>query len=151
MKGKCFALNPMEEEHMAFKSKESDTKIWHKRLRHFHHRGLLQMKSKKLVEGLSDPDDDLAYCRACKFGKQHKQSFPKQAMRASKKLKLIHTNLCGPQRTPSLNGNLYVIAFIDDLTRMCLIFFLKQKSEVAGVFMKFKGRVKNESGCTIQI
>jgi len=109
------------------------------------------MQSKKLVEGLSNPDDDLTYCRECKFGKQHKQSFPKQARRALKKLQLIHTDLGGPQRTPSLNGNLYFIAFIDDLTKRCWIFFLKQKSEVAGVFMKFKTRVENESGCTIYI
>jgi len=61
MKGKSFSLNPMEERHMAFKSKESDTEIWHKRLRHFHHWGLLQMQSKKLVKGLFHLDDDLTY------------------------------------------------------------------------------------------
>ncbi|XP_016679117.1 uncharacterized protein [Gossypium hirsutum] len=55
------------------------------------------------------------------------------------------------RRMPSLNGNLYYIAFIDDLTRMCWIFLLKQKSEVAGVFWKFKARIENESGCMIQI
>ena len=59
MKGKSFALNPMKEEHMAFKSKESVTEIWQKRLGHFHHRGLLQMQSKKLVEELSNLDDIL--------------------------------------------------------------------------------------------
>ena len=36
MKGRNFALYPMDEEHMAFKSKESVTKIW-QRLGHFHH------------------------------------------------------------------------------------------------------------------
>ena len=34
---------------------------------------------------------------------------------------------------------------------MCWIFLLKQKSEVAGVFWKFKVRVDNESACLIQI
>ena len=47
--GKSFALNLT-----AFISRVSATKIWHKRLRHFHHRGLLQMQSKKLVEELTD-------------------------------------------------------------------------------------------------
>ena len=65
MKGTSFALNPMEEEHIAFKSKENATEIWHKRLGYFHLLGLL----KKLGEGLSDLDDDLTYYRACKFGK----------------------------------------------------------------------------------
>ena len=54
MKGKSFALNLMEKEQMTSMSRASATEIWHKRLGHFHHRGLLQMQSKKLVEGLAD-------------------------------------------------------------------------------------------------
>ena len=34
---------------------------------------------------------------------------------------------------------------------MCWIFLLKQESEVAGVFWKFKAKVENESACLIQI
>ena len=83
------------------------------------------MQSKKLVEELVDIDDDMSLCRACNFGKQHRQPFPKQAWRASKKLQLVYTDICGSHRTPSLNGNLYYIIFIDDLTRMCWIFLLK--------------------------
>ena len=73
------------------------------------------MQSKKLLEELTDIDDDMPPYRACIFGKQHRQPFPKQAWRVSKKLQLVHIDLCGPQRTPSLNGNLYYILFIDDL------------------------------------
>ena len=78
MKGKSFALNPMEKEQMTFISRASVTEIWHKRLEHFHHRGLLEMQSKKLV-GLAHIDDDMPPCRACNFGKQHRKPFPKQA------------------------------------------------------------------------
>jgi len=42
-----------------------------------------------------------------------------------------HTDMARPQRTPSLQGNLYFILFIDDFTRMYWIFFLKFKHEVA--------------------
>ncbi|XP_022931554.1 uncharacterized protein LOC111437700 [Cucurbita moschata] len=145
MKGKSFALNPT-----AFISRAGATGTWHKRLGHFHHRGLLQIQSKKLVEELTDIDDDMSpYC-ARNFGKQHRQPFPKQAWRGSEKLQLVHADLCGPQRTPSLNGNLYYIAFINELTRMCWIFLLKQKSEVAGGFWKFKTKVENDGACLIQ-
>ena len=92
------------------------------------------MQSKKLVERLADINDYIPLCRACNFGEQHRQPFPKHSWRASKKLQLVHTDLCGRQRTPSLNGNLYYIVFIDDLMRMCWIFLLKQKQEVADVF-----------------
>ncbi|XP_022927115.1 uncharacterized protein LOC111434054 [Cucurbita moschata] len=145
MKGKSFALNPT-----AFISRAGATGTWHKRLGHFHHRGLFQIQSKKLVEELTDIDDDMSPYRACNFGKQHRQPLPKQAWRGSKKLQLVHADLCGPQRTPSLNDNLYYIAFINELTRKCWIFLLKQKSEVAGVFWKFKAKVEKESACLIQ-
>ena len=91
MKGKSFALNPT-----AFISRVSATEIWHRRLKHFHHRCFLQMQLKKLVEELADIDDDMPPCRACNFGKQHRQPFPKQAWRGSKKLQLVHIDLCGP-------------------------------------------------------
>ena len=143
MEGKSFTLNST-----AFISRVSATEIWLKRLRHFHHRGLLQMQSKKLVEELTNIDEDMPR-RTCNFGKQHRQPFPKPTWRCSKKLQLVHTELCSPQRTPSLNDNLYYIAFINDLTRICWIFLLKQKSEVAGVFWKFKARVENEGACLI--
>ena len=71
-------------------------------------------------------------------------------MESIKKLQLIHTDIAGPQRTPSLKGSLYYVAFIDDCTRMRWIYFLKHKSKVAQVFWKFKARVENESGCRIQ-
>ena len=99
MKEKSFALNLMEKKQMTFISRASATEIWHKRLGHYHHRGLLQMQSKKLVEELADIDDDMSPCRACNFGKQHRQPFPTPAWKVSKKLQLVHTNLCGPQRS----------------------------------------------------
>ncbi|KAL8096063.1 hypothetical protein AgCh_037136 [Apium graveolens] len=151
MKGKSFSLNPLEEEQSAFTIKENITEVWHKRLGHYYHKGLLQMKSKLMAEDIPDFEDRISNCDACQFGKLVRKPFPKVSGRATRKLQLIHTDVCGPQRTPSLKGSLYYVIFIDDFTRMCWIFFLKFKSEVAQVFWKFKARVENESGCKIQI
>ena len=52
MKGKSFALNPLMEEQIAFPEKENVTNLCHRRLRHYHYQGLLQMKSKEMVNGL---------------------------------------------------------------------------------------------------
>ncbi|KAH9756360.1 hypothetical protein KPL71_016050 [Citrus sinensis] len=150
MKGKSFVLNPLEGEQNAFPIKENITELWHKRLGHYHHQGLLQMKSKGMANDLPELDDYIQNCKACQFGKQSRRPFPKATWRATKKLQLVHTDIAGPQRTPSLNGSLYYVVFIDDFTRMCWIFFLKHKSEVAQVFWNFKARVENESGCRIQ-
>ncbi|XP_022714606.1 uncharacterized protein LOC111274270 [Durio zibethinus] len=49
IKGKSFALNLLEKEQTAFPIKENITEVWHKRLGHYHHQGLLQMKSKNMA------------------------------------------------------------------------------------------------------
>ncbi|KAA0061160.1 Retrovirus-related Pol polyprotein from transposon TNT 1-94 [Cucumis melo var. makuwa] len=149
MKGKSYSLNPLEEEQSVFALKEDVTQLWHKRVDHYHHQELLQLM--ELALDFPKLSEEISSCKACHFGKQNRKSFPKSSWRATQKLQLIHTDVAGPQRTPSLKGSLYYIAFIDDFTRMCWIFFLKFKSEVAYVFWKFKARVENESGCKIKI
>lgn len=104
-----------------------------------------------MVRGLPKLDDQLSNCLACQYGKQRRIPFHKSSWRASKKLQLIHTDVAGPQRTPSLQGNVYYIIFIDDFTRMCWIYFMKFKSEVTDVFWKFKKMVENQSDCKIQV
>lgn len=151
MKGKSFALNLLEEEQIAYQIKENITEVWHKRLGHYHHQGLLQMKSKMMGNDLPEFEDHIPNCKACQYGKQNRKPFPKSTWRATFKLQLIHTDVFRPQRTPSLAGNRYYITFIDDFTRMCWIFFLKFKSDVARVFWKFKKMVENQSGNKIQV
>ncbi|KAL6314036.1 hypothetical protein AAG906_011771 [Vitis piasezkii] len=52
------------------------------------------------------------------------------SMESNAQAAMVHTDVGGPQKTPSLNGSKYYIAFIDDYTRFCWIYFLKSKSEV---------------------
>ncbi|CAL5381550.1 unnamed protein product [Camellia sinensis] len=151
MRGKCFSLDPMKEEQTAYQVSMNTTEIWHKRLGHFHHGALIYMQKNQLVQGLPPLEEHLLGCKACQYGKQSRLPFPKKAWRASQKLQLIHTDLGGPQRTPSLKGSKYYIVFIDDLTRMCWIYFLRFKSEVAAVFWKFKAWVENQSGYKMQV
>ncbi|KAL4387584.1 hypothetical protein GQ457_09G023340 [Hibiscus cannabinus] len=151
MKGRSFSLNPMQEEQSTFLAKESIIMLWHKRLGHYHHQGIVKMNSESMVIDLLEFDDHITTCKACQFGKQNKKSFPNTAWRATCKLQLIHTDISGPQRTSSLLGNRYYAAFIDDFTRMRWIFFLKFKSDIAGAFWKFKRMVENQSANHIQI
>ena len=54
-------------------------------------------------------------------------------------------------RTSSLNGSRYFIVFIDDFSRYCWVYFMKQKSEVAAIFFKFKNWIENQSGKMIKV
>ena len=86
-------------------------------------------------------------CAGCVSGKHHKEKFDKeQAWRASYPLDLIHTGMCGPMQNESIKGNRYFITFIDDFSRMCWVYFLKNKSDTFNVFKKFKALVELQSG-----
>ena len=78
MKGKSFALNLLEDEHVAILQQDSTTMLWHRRLGHFHHDVVLYMKKNQIAEGLLDLEKDLPICAICQFGKQTKLHFPKK-------------------------------------------------------------------------
>ena len=119
IRGKSFLFDPIEEERVAYFTQASPTELWHKRLGHCHIQRMLNMKKKDMTRGLVVFSDHLLNCIAYQFGKQNRMPFPKSTWRASQKLQLIHIDVAGPQRTPSLQGSSYFILFIDDFTRMC--------------------------------
>ena len=57
-------------------------------------------------------------------------------MEGKAKMQLIDVG--GPLKTSSLKGSKYYIAFIDDCTKYCWIYFLKFKYEVSNVIWKYK-------------
>jgi transposase InsO family protein len=150
MRGKSFSFLPFEEEYTAFPTKLNDMEVWHKRLGHCHQQRMISMKKHDAVRGVPPFTDLLPNCNACQFSKQNRKPFPKSTWRSIQKLQLIHTDVAGPLSTPSIKGSRYYILFIDDFTRMCWIFFMKYKSEVAGIFWQFKKNVENKSSCRIQ-
>ena len=58
---------------------------------------------------------------------------------------MVHIDVSGPQKTPSLKEGKYYIAFIDDFTRFCWIYFLTYKYEVTDVFWRYKVMVESQS------
>ena len=50
-----------------------------------------------------------------------------------------------------MNGYLYYVIFIDDLSRKCWIYFLKLKSEAFAKFKEFKVLVENQTRKHIKI
>jgi transposase InsO family protein len=50
----------------------------------------------------------------------------------------------GPVAYISIGGNKYSFVIVDDYSRFTWVFFLRDKSEVQGIFKKFARRVQNE-------
>ncbi|KAK4389380.1 Retrovirus-related Pol polyprotein from transposon TNT 1-94 [Sesamum angolense] len=108
--------------------------------------------SKKMMTDLPQIEAVEGACEACLQGKQHKKPFPSgTSWRAKAVLELIHTDVCGPMRTPSHEQNRYFILFIDDYSRMTWVYFMREKSEVFKVFKKFKNLVEKQSGRSIKV
>ena len=66
-------------------------------------------------------------------------------------LEMIHSYVCGPMPTTSLNRYLYYITFVDDYSRKTWIYFLKGKDEVFNKFKEYKALVENLSEKKINI
>ncbi|KAK4387007.1 Retrovirus-related Pol polyprotein from transposon TNT 1-94 [Sesamum angolense] len=99
----------------AMKAQEDQSWLCHRRLGHFNFQGLKILHQKKMMTDLPQIQAIEGACEACPQGKQHKKPFPSgTSWRAKAVLELIHTDVCGPMRTPSHEQNRYFILFIDD-------------------------------------
>lgn len=91
-------------------------------------------------------------CRGCLLSKQVQKSFPLQSkFAATKKLLLIHGDLCGPITTPTPGGNMYFFLLVDDFTQIMWVYMLRTKDEAWEVFKKFRVLVEKEAKSEIKI
>ena len=63
--------------------------------------------------------------------------------RVSLTLDLIHSDVFGFMPTESMTRSRYFLTFLDDCSRYCWVYFLKQKYEVFETFKIFKGLAEN--------
>ncbi|KAL7399994.1 hypothetical protein ABVT39_005028 [Epinephelus coioides] len=118
--------------------------LWHQRLGHTSKLNEI----KNLVNGVDfTAEKEVPFCEACVEGKlarkPHKQVGD---IRSKRKLQLIHSDVCAPMQTESIGGAKYFVTFIDDYSRCCKVYFLKQKSEVFSKFKEFEKTFSNECG-----
>ena len=86
------------------------------------------------------------------MGKHHREKFTYGvSCKAKVPLEIVHRDLCGPMQTPSLNGNVYFMTFIDDYSRKTWVYLLKHKSQSFDMFKRFKAMVEKESGEFIKV
>ena len=77
-------------------------------------------------------------CKGCAKGKNVRKPFPSSDSKTKGILEMIHSDVCGPMPTTSLNGYVYYITFVDDYSRKTWIYFLKGKDEVFSKFKEYK-------------
>ncbi|CAA7038223.1 unnamed protein product [Microthlaspi erraticum] len=109
------------------------------------------MIDKGVVRGIPRVNIEKKICGACLLGKQTRQVFPQaSSFRASKKLELVHGDLCGPITPSTAAGNRYIFVLIDDYSRYMWTVLMQEKSEAFTKFKNFKNLVEQEAGTRIQ-
>ncbi|EPZ37032.1 Integrase, catalytic core domain-containing protein [Rozella allomycis CSF55] len=123
---------------------EKMVNIWHERFGHINVERLKELSKFENVEGLTKIDkmgcDEK--CKICIQGKMAHGKFPKKESRAAAILEWIHMDICGPFQD-SDNEQKYFITFIDDYSRMCHVYTLKNKSDAFEVFENFQKQFTN--------
>lgn len=105
-----------------------------------------QILDKKLANGIDVRDCGVQEkCEQCLKGKQSRKPFPKSTEKKSRAvLDLIHTDVYVPMETKSLSGFKYFLTITDDHSRYCVLYFLKNKSEVSEDIQKYVQFVKTQ-------
>ena len=136
MKNRNFPIQWRYEKDTAMKAQVDESWLWHQRFGPFNFYGLKLLCQRNMIRDLPNIKEQDEVCDGCKLGKQQRQPFTSgKAWRAKKMLDLVHTDVCGPMRTPSNEQNRYFILFIDDYTRMTWVYF-REISEVSENFQK---------------
>ncbi|CAI7907069.1 unnamed protein product [Closterium sp. NIES-54] len=130
-------------------SGEADWETWHKRLCHVNFTMLQKLVKDGSLKGLEVKGavKEIGSCPTCFETKFTKFPFSSGTGPAKAPLALVHMDVVGPTRAPSLSGSRYFLTIVDDHTRAVWVYPLKTKGEVAvAVLKEWMPRAQRESG-----
>ena len=113
--------------------------LWHQRLVHLNEHQLKEMVSGDLVKDVDIPKSmGISFCEKCVEGKMSRKPFNSVGeICSTRRLQRVHSDVCRPIPADSIGGRRYFVAFIDDYTRCCKVYFMKNKWEVFDKFKEF--------------
>ena len=108
--------------------------IWHYRLGHPSFSYL-----KHLFPTLFKKLNPLSFqCESCLLAKSRRKSYIKTVYHSSKPFYLFHSDVWGPSKVTTNSGKKWFVTFIDDHTRLCWVYLMKEKkNEVEQIFSAF--------------
>lgn len=123
---------------LATTSKALDSyELWHRRLGHLSPGNIGRLTLPVSGVTCAIPDATSSACWPCAGGRRRRKPFPASGSSSKSKLELVHSDVCGPMREPSLGGHRYFVVFIDDFTRMTTVAFMKEKNETFEKLLNF--------------
>ena len=126
--------------------------LWHKRFMHVAPVTLCKINKNKALRDFSWPKSmklTSNNCHSClEANANHKPFKPLNQVKAKKPLEVVHSDVCEAPIN-SWGHSRYFLTFVDDYSRYCTIYFLKQKSEVLEKFKHFHVQAERETGCKL--
>ncbi|CAI7745064.1 unnamed protein product [Closterium sp. NIES-53] len=121
--------------------------------------GALDAVKKKLVKDgslkgleVKGATKEVGSCPTCLETKFMKFPFSSGTGPAKATLALVHMDVVGPTRAPSVSGSRYVLTIVDDHTRAVWVYPLKTKGEVVATILKERmSRAQRESGHKVKV
>ncbi|GJP61920.1 hypothetical protein CLOP_g19034 [Closterium sp. NIES-67] len=136
------------------KSGEADWETWHERLCHVNFPMLQKLVKDGSLKGLEVKGGvkEIGSCPTCLETKFSKFPFNSTTGPAKTPLALVHMDVVGPTRAPSLSGSRYFLTIVDDHTRAVWVYPLKSKGEVAAAVLKeWMPRAQRECGHKVKV
>ncbi|CAI7885812.1 unnamed protein product [Closterium sp. NIES-54] len=135
-------------------SGEANWETWHERLCHVNFpmlQKLVKDGSLKRLE-VKGAVKEIGSCPTFLETKFTKFPFSSGTGPAKAPLALVHMDVVGPTRAPSLSGSHYFLTIVDDHTRAVWVYPLKTKGEVAAAVLKeWMPRAQRESGHKVKV
>jgi transposase InsO family protein len=131
--------------------------LMHDRLNHLNVQQMVQMRASDMVDGAqslpsSIPQHNSATpftCESCIIGKSRRSTMPRKVstQRVARCLQLVHSDICGPVRHPSIVDEArYLATFVDHFSRYAVVFTMKTKDEVLDHFKTYKSWAERVTG-----
>ena len=90
-------------------------------------------------------------CEHCILSKSHKSFYHAKSYTPSKPFYLIHSDVWDPSKVKTVFGKRWFVTFIDDHTRVCWVYLLQSKTEVATIFKSFYSMIETQFQTKISI
>ncbi|QRW07738.1 Retrovirus-related Pol polyprotein from transposon TNT 1-94 [Ceratobasidium sp. AG-Ba] len=122
---------------------------WHRIMGHINQGALERLFNKNMVNGMKvDRDSPRNYfCEACVQAKHHIASYPQESKSKYNSVgDLTVTDVWGPARTQSLQGNSYFVTFTDMYSRFTIASFMKLTKEVFEHYKAYEALLANQFG-----
>ncbi|KAJ9552385.1 hypothetical protein OSB04_016430 [Centaurea solstitialis] len=119
---------------------------WHKRLGHASKGKLTKVDFLKNVS-FNIKDN---FCDSCSKAKHTRSPFSLSQIKTKECFELIHCDVWGKYRIPSLSGANYFLTVVDDFSRSVWIFLIKHKNDASKCLIDFHKMIENQFGKRIK-